>query len=153
MDLILWRHADAEYDAPSDLKRRLTAKGEKQAETMAQWLAPRLAGRKLRLVASGARRAQETLSALSRDFEIEPRLNPGASPRRYLEASGWPEEEDAVEIIVGHQPEIGRVASLLLAGEEQDWSVKKGAIWWIQRRMRADCVECNLRAMMTPDML
>lgn len=153
MDLILWRHADAEYDAPSDLKRRLTPKGQKQAEKMAQWLSAHLAGRKLHLVASGARRAQETLSALSRDFEIDPGLNPGASPRRYLEASGWPEDEDAVVIIVGHQPEIGRVASLLLAGEAQDWSVKKGAVWWIQRRMRADEAEVTLRTMLTPDML
>ncbi len=153
MELILWRHAEAEYDAPTDLKRRLTPKGHKQAEKMARWLTAHLGGKKLRLISSGALRAQETLAALSRDFVIDPRLNPGTQPKHYLEVIGWPDADDSVVIITGHQPEIGRLASLLLAGEEQDWSVKKGAIWWIQRRVRGEAVECNLRAMLTPEML
>ena len=37
MDLILWRHADAEPGEP-DLDRPLTAKGVRQAERMAAWL-------------------------------------------------------------------------------------------------------------------
>ena len=36
MDLILWRHCEAEPGEP-DLGRRLTSKGLKQAERMAQW--------------------------------------------------------------------------------------------------------------------
>ena len=36
MDLILWRHAEAEPGEP-DLGRRLTAKGHKQAERMGEW--------------------------------------------------------------------------------------------------------------------
>ncbi|SFN82243.1 phosphohistidine phosphatase, SixA [Formivibrio citricus] len=153
MDLILWRHAEAEYDAPSDLKRRLTSRGHKQAEKMAQWLSARLDGKKPRLFASGALRAQETLAALSHDFVVDPRLNPGTRPERYLEVCGWPGDGEGSVIIAGHQPEIGRLAGLLLSGREQDWSVKKGAIWWFQRRERAGYVECNLRVMMTPDML
>lgn len=153
MELILWRHAEAEYEAPSDLKRRLTPKGRKQAEKMAKWLSAQLEGKKPCLIASGALRAQETLAALSPDFVIDPRLNPGTSPGRYLEVCNWPRDENALVIIAGHQPEIGRVASLLLAGEEQYWSVKKGAIWWFQRWERGDQIECNLRAMLTPEML
>ena len=40
MDLILWRHAEAEDAAPgmSDLERALTTKGVKQARRMGQWL-------------------------------------------------------------------------------------------------------------------
>ena len=34
MDLLLWRHAEAE-DGDDDFKRRLTDRGEKQARTMA----------------------------------------------------------------------------------------------------------------------
>ena len=34
MDLLLWRHAEAE-DGEDDLKRRLTERGEKQARDMA----------------------------------------------------------------------------------------------------------------------
>ena len=37
MDLILWRHAEAEDGFP-DLKRALTPKGRKQAAKMATWL-------------------------------------------------------------------------------------------------------------------
>ncbi|MEO7547467.1 MAG: histidine phosphatase family protein, partial [Ramlibacter sp.] len=40
MDLILWRHAEAE-DAPEggdDLDRALTSRGEKQAARVAAWL-------------------------------------------------------------------------------------------------------------------
>src|SRR3954452_13252336 len=41
MDLILWRHAEAEPGEP-DLGRRLTPKGLKQAARMAEWLDARL---------------------------------------------------------------------------------------------------------------
>ena len=40
MDLILWRHAEAEdvEDGSEDLARALTPRGEKQAARMAAWL-------------------------------------------------------------------------------------------------------------------
>ncbi|MEZ5719744.1 MAG: histidine phosphatase family protein, partial [Burkholderiaceae bacterium] len=40
MDLILWRHAEAEVGTEhmNDLARPLTARGEKQAARMAAWL-------------------------------------------------------------------------------------------------------------------
>ena len=40
MDLILWRHAEAEEatDGMEDLARALTPKGEKQAARMGAWL-------------------------------------------------------------------------------------------------------------------
>ena len=34
MELLLWRHAEAE-DGDDDMKRRLTSRGEKQARSMA----------------------------------------------------------------------------------------------------------------------
>ena len=37
MELILWRHAEAE-DAEPDLTRNLTSKGNRQAALMARWL-------------------------------------------------------------------------------------------------------------------
>lgn len=153
MDLILWRHAEASYDASTDLARRLTPKGHKQAEKMAQWLKRHLAGQKPRLITSGARRTQETMAAFCPLFEVEPSLNPGTSPERYLEVCGWSDGSDGLVIMAGHQPEIGQVAALLLSGSELDWSVKKGAIWWIQRRGDADEMECTLRVMLTPEML
>ena len=41
MDLILWRHADAEEGSPDDA-RALTGKGMQQAALMAGWLKSRL---------------------------------------------------------------------------------------------------------------
>ena len=40
MELILWRHAEAEDGSP-DAARKLTAKGEKQAQKLARWLKER----------------------------------------------------------------------------------------------------------------
>ena len=41
MDLILWRHAEAEDGVP-DAKRKLTPRGRKQAKQIARWLKQRL---------------------------------------------------------------------------------------------------------------
>ena len=52
MDLLLWRHAEAEQGMP-DSKRQLTARGEKQAALMARWIKAN-APKRLRIVASPA---------------------------------------------------------------------------------------------------
>lgn len=154
MDLILWRHAEAEDIASSDLARELTAKGKKQARAMADWLHAHLKGRKhLRLVASGAVRSQQTLAAFEKKFEIDERINPGSSAQNYLAVAGLSGIGSGTAILVGHQPEIGRVASLLLTGREVECDVKKGAIWWLQCRNRDGVEQYLLRAMMTPQML
>ncbi|GGP25709.1 SixA phosphatase family protein [Silvimonas amylolytica] len=154
MDLILWRHAEAEDGSP-DLKRALTRHGHAQARLMAQWLAPRLAQNTVRIVASEALRAQQTASALSTEFLIDERLNPDVrGPADYLDVTGWPAGNDGdITILVAHQPTIGRLAGLLLTGLDQDLSTKKGAIWWIQRRLRGGAVQYCLRASISPDLL
>lgn len=53
-------------------------------------------------------------------------------------------------IIVGHQPALGRLASLLLAGSEADWTIKKGGIWWFTNRVRHDETQTVLRAVFSP---
>jgi phosphohistidine phosphatase len=66
MDLILWRHADAEDgdDAPrDDLKRKLTPRGERQATRVALWL-HRQMPEGVRILVSPAVRAQRTASKL-----------------------------------------------------------------------------------------
>ena len=42
MNLILWRHAEAEDQAASDLVRPLTGRGVKQAQAAAKWLKSRI---------------------------------------------------------------------------------------------------------------
>lgn len=145
MDLILWRHADAENGIP-DEARRLTAKGRRQAKKMADWLASRLPGG-YRVIASPALRARETAAALANPV-IEKAVSTAATPQGVLEAAGWPEGTGTV-IIVGHQPTLGAAAALALTGEAAAWRLKKGAIWWLARE--GDDVQ--VRAVLTPAIL
>lgn len=153
MDLILWRHAEAEEGGPDlpDSKRRLTPRGDKQAHDMAKWLKPRLP-KKLKILVSPATRTQQTASALALPFEIEPKIAVGADATDLLEAAGWPEASSTV-MLVGHQPTLGQLAALLLSGAEDDWSVKKGGVWWYSGRNRAGEEQVILKAVMNPDLL
>jgi phosphohistidine phosphatase len=129
MDLILWRHADAE-DGAIDLERHLTKKGRKQAERVAQWLREHLRG-DYELISSPAARAKETAEALTSTMRIENSLAPGAGAAAYAKLAGWPRGARTA-IVVGHQPEIGRALALLVAGRESDWRLQKGALWWLE---------------------
>ena len=148
MDLILWRHAEAEPGEP-DLGRRLTAKGIQHAERMAAWLDLHLPAT-TRVLASPADRAQQTALALKRKFRVVPDLAPGASPTAVLSAVGWPDAREPV-LVVGHQPTLGEVAALLLSGEEAPWSVRKGAVWWLTNRVRNGTASTVLKVVIGPD--
>ena len=147
MDLLLWRHAEAE-DGEDDLKRRLTARGEKQARTMAAWIRDHQP-RDLRIIVSPAIRTQQTVEALKLPFETQRKIGPDACVSELIAASGWPLAGGAV-LIVGHQPSLGRMASLLLAGHEAEWTIKKGALWWLSNRGEAQTV---LRAVIPAELL
>jgi phosphohistidine phosphatase len=145
MDLILWRHADAEEGA-IDLERRLTPKGQKQAEQVAAWLATRL-DKGYRVIASPAARAQQTAEALKQKIATVKSLAPGASVSAILKAAGWPDGDETV-VLVGHQPDLGNAAAYLVSGRESDWRLKKGALWWI-----ANGGQPLVRAVVSPDLL
>ncbi|MBI3901670.1 MAG: histidine phosphatase family protein [Nitrosomonadales bacterium] len=150
MELILWRHAEAEDGTP-DLERQLTARGEKQADKMAAFLRPRLP-QKAHVLASPARRTQQTAQALTRNFTTEPTIAPGASAPAILKAAGWP-NKDGCTLIVGHQPTLGEVAALLMTGKTGYWNIKKGAVWWFGNREREGHDETVLRLVIAPDQL
>jgi phosphohistidine phosphatase len=162
MNLILWRHADAE-DMPErandihagDLFRSLTQRGRKQAQAMAEWLSTRIDPH-AHIRVSPALRAVETAQALSDRYQIVRELSPGADVSAVLAAAGWPEgpggTSDSV-IVVGHQPTLGRVASLLLSGTEANWTVRKGGIWWLSNRRREEEAQVVLRAVINPDLV
>jgi phosphohistidine phosphatase len=150
MDLILWRHADAEPGLP-DLDRTLTSKGAKQAERMAAWLERHLPER-CRIVVSPAVRAQQTARALGRRFRVADELAPGAPPEAVLAVSGWPDARDAV-LVVGHQPTLGEAAALAVCGRALPWAVRKGAVWWLSNRVRGDEAAVIVRAVIAPDFL
>jgi phosphohistidine phosphatase len=150
MDLILWRHAEAEDGAP-DAKRKLTPRGRKQAKQVARWLAKRLPA-DARILASPAVRTVQTAEALARPFEELGKVGTGASAASLLGAVGWP-HAGGIVVVVGHQPTLGRAAAQLLTGDAADWSVRKGALWWFTRRLRNGTEETVLRAVIAPDLL
>jgi phosphohistidine phosphatase len=150
MDLILWRHADAE-EGSNDLKRALTRKGQQQGRVMASWLQQRLPHGYV-LIASEARRSQQTAAFLRKGFQVEPAVNPGASLEQVMEVLDKV-DKSATIVLVGHQPYLGRLAARLLAGDPQYWSVKKGAIWWLGMRHHTGDEPVRLKAMVSPGLL
>ncbi len=181
MDLLLWRHAEAVEGDP-DLQRKLTVRGDKQARQMADWIRAN-APAPMRVLASPALRTQQTAEALKLPFTSDSRLGPTANVPDLLAAIGWPDgdglateqvrpghrksrkshPENQVDasasrhpravLVVGHQPALGRLAALLLAGQEADWSIKKGALWWFSNRIRQGETQTVLRAVISCSLL
>jgi len=153
MDLILWRHAEAAVprEGQDDLQRPLTAKGERQAQRMAEWLNQRLA-HSTRILVSPALRTQQTAKALGKTFKTLEALHPDATADAILKIARWPDAAEPV-LIVGHQPTLGLVAARLLAGQDQPWAVKKAAVWWLKSRDRESGTQIVLQAVQAPDSL
>jgi phosphohistidine phosphatase len=150
MDLILWRHAEAEDGTP-DNDRALTAKGIKEAARMGKWLRDRLPPNAL-VLASPAKRTRQTAWALTPDFKMRPELAPNAGPEKILAAVDWPRGDRTV-VVVGHQPTLGEVAALLLTRNKEEWGIKKGALIWIVHHGREGTISTQLYAALSPDLL
>ena len=116
MRLYLVRHAEAESGDPDDL-RSLTASGRAAARELGQRLA--LEGTPDAVLASPLLRARETAEEIARaaGVEAEPdeRLAPGATVEDVLEAIAGRGEHI---VVVGHQPDCGRIAAALSGGAE-----------------------------------
>lgn len=151
MNLILWRHAEAEDVASTDLARQLTSRGRKQAQTTAKWLKHRLPPDAL-ILASPAARTVQTVEALTDQYRIVKEIAPGARAEAVLTAAGWPEGIAQTVVIVGHQPTLGLVISQLVAGTASEWAVKKSGIWWLESRERGGQAPVLIRAVISPDL-
>jgi len=141
MDLILWRHADAEDGRP-DLERELTRQGRKQAAAVAKWLLKRLP-RDFVVVSSPAARARQTAEALGKPVQIDNLLAPGASVQVF---SKYSRLEEAI-VLVGHQPDLGEALAYLVTGRGAGWRLQKGALWWLAEE------PLIVKAVVSPDLL
>lgn len=151
MELILWRHAEAKLGLP-DEARTLNTKGRKQAAKMAVWLDVNLP-ESCKILVSPAVRTVQTAEALGRKIRIHPDLGPNADAATILAAANWPNARESV-LIIGHQPALGQIASLLIAGMQQNWRIRRGNVWWISQRERGESSGNGifLRAVIAPDM-
>jgi len=151
MDLILWRHAEAEErrDGLAELDRVLTPKGEKQAARVAAWV-DRVLPDGAKILCSPAMRCQQTVAALGRKVKLREELGPGRAVQDLLDAARWPLARQPV-LVVGHQPAIGEAIAQLLAISGGECTVRKGAVWWLRTREREGQRQTVVVAVQPPD--
>lgn len=149
MDLILWRHAEAESGMP-DTARRLTSHGLKQAEHVAKWLNARLPEHTL-IIVSPAQRTQQTAATLDRRFLTNENVGLEATASGVLSAADWPNAKGTV-VIIGHQPTLGEVATLLVSDDPMALSFQTGEMKWFRSTEEQGAVTSVLRHDIYPEM-
>jgi phosphohistidine phosphatase len=157
MDLILWRHAEAEVapEGGDDLSRALTKKGERQAARMALWLDRHLP-EGTRVLVSPAVRTQQTVAPLGRKFKLRDELVPETSVSDVLTLLKWhpetgPQSKGPV-LLVGHQPYLGQLVAHILGMQEETCPVRKGGVWWLRTRVRDGRVQTVLLTVACPEL-
>ena len=158
MDLILWRHAEAEIlrEGCEDLSRGLTPKGERQAARMATWLDGHLP-EGTRILCSPARRAEQTALTLGRRYKLREELAPDAQAEDVLRLIRWhpelgPQGKGPV-LLVGHQPWLGQLAAMLLHMSESSCPVRKASVWWLRTRVREGQPQTLVMTVACPELL
>lgn len=151
MDLILWRHAEAEdeRDGQPDLERALTPRGEKQAARVGAWLDRHLP-EGTRVLCSPALRCEQTALALGRRFKLRDELLQGTDAAHVLQVAQWPEAKHTI-LLVGHQPSLGQVLAQLLGVQGGQMPVRKGAAWWLRTRERDGASQTVVWAVQSPE--
>ena len=151
MDLILWRHAEAEDESPGkdDLDRALTSRGEKQAARIGAWLDRHLPDG-AKILCSPARRCEQTVLALGRKYKTRAELAPDGSVEALLDAAQWPVAKQPV-VVVGHQPVLGEALARLLGIEGGSCPVRKGAVWWLRTRERDGSEQTVVWSVQSPE--
>ncbi len=151
MDLIIWRHAEAEewQEGCNDLERSLTHRGEKQAARVAGWLDRQLP-EGAKILCSPARRCEQTVLALGRKYKTRAELAPDGSVEQLLALAQWPAGKSAV-LVVGHQPTLGQVIAQLMGLQASECSIKKGAVWWLRSRDREGSAQTVLVTVQSPE--
>ena len=153
MDLILWRHAEAQafLDGDDDMARELTPRGIRQAVRMASWLKCHLP-EDTRMLVSPAKRCVQTAKILGRKYKIQPEISPDATVAQLLAAAQWPHGKHPV-LLVGHQPTLGQTVAELLGISSKECVVKRGAVWWLRERVREEQPRTVLVTVQSPEML
>jgi len=153
MDLIFWRHAEAEdwAEGCDDMARALTPRGEKQAKRMAGWLDRQLPDG-ARILSSPARRCEQTVLALGRKFKLRNELAPDGTADALLAAAGWPNGKSVV-LVVGHQPTLGQSIALLLGLRQDSCPVRKGSLWWLRTRERDGDTQSVVLTVQAPELI
>ena len=162
-NLILWRHADAEVDSVTgkDADRALSKSGLKDADRMAKWIHQHLP-ENTEILCSPARRCLETLAALQQldgadtqhegkkySVQIVDFLSVDSTAQTILKNVANDNISKTL-LLIGHQPNLGRVIAKLLGMNEGACVVKKGALWWLRQRLMVGQSQTYLYAVRNP---
>ena len=150
MEFILWRHAEAENGTP-DTARRLTRKGIDQAARMARWLNAKLP-ENAHIIVSPAQRTQQTAAALGKSFLTDENVGLNATVKGLLAAANWPNVKGTV-VIIGHQPTLGEVATLLVTDDPMALSFQTGELKWFNSTDKQGAITSILQHDIYPEML
>jgi len=161
MHILLFRHGPAgERDPmrwPDDRSRPLTDKGAKHTRDAARGLVALVPGL-THLFTSPLTRCAETAALLAaeadevRKPERLEALSPGGSWREVM-ARLQEEPADARVALVGHEPDLGKLAGVLLFGAPAALPLKKAGACLIVFEGRADFGGGELRWLLTPRIL
>ena len=153
MDLIFWRHAETvqAVEGQTDAVRELSARGERQAQRMAQWLERQLP-ESTKILCCPTVRAEQTVMPLGRKYKLRDELSPNASIDDVLSLVQWPMNKHSV-LLVTHQPLIGEMIRKLLEIQIPEVVVKKGSVWWIRSRDKGDQIQTMLVTVQTPELM
>ncbi len=128
-ELLLWRHGLAEERHPDrpDAQRALTPRGLRRTAAVAAQL-HRLQLDCDRLLSSPLQRAVQTgelgvAAGLAQALELEARLAPGGDPGPLLQPGPWRRLG-----LVGHEPDLGDLASRLLGAPAGTITLRKAGI-------------------------
>jgi phosphohistidine phosphatase len=152
MELILWRHGRA-VDGTPDATRKLSKSGADDVARVGAWLRARLDADAVTVLSSPTVRTRATAEALGLSVRTLDGLGPDASADDALALAGWPDGNEGVVIVVGHQPWIGRAAGRLLTGGDAAWTIAPGAFWWFGWAKGAARPTPELKAALTPELL
>ncbi|GHT96389.1 hypothetical protein AGMMS49545_21220 [Betaproteobacteria bacterium] len=128
MELLLWRHAEAQEGTPDEL-RQLTTRGQKQAKKIARWLETD-APKNLRLMVSPTLRTRQTAAFFRHTMEICEALASNAPPAEMLSLLNAQNAKTPI-LIVGHQPMLGEIAAHLLPDLPHPPTFNKGTLCWL----------------------
>jgi len=132
---ILLRHGNAEAESASgkDQDRALSAHGQDEARSAAQWLQSRLKGHSVRLMSSSASRALATAGPVAEALGVQVELEPDiydATPGRLMAILNERGNE-GVTVLVGHNPGLEQTVALLGEGRTDEYrGMPTGSVAW-----------------------
>jgi phosphohistidine phosphatase len=138
MNLYLLRHGLAAEPGVAgfepDSERPLTAKGENRLRTTAKAMAELELSFDL-ILSSPFRRAKQTAEIIARHFKLQKKLafsddlTPGGNPRLLIQQLNRLRPEPENVLLVGHEPYLGKLVALLVAGNTNlEIDFKKGGL-------------------------